>query len=125
METDDSRPMTNEEWERRRLCPDGGCIGVIGPDNRCRECGAVSDEPPPAGIAAGAEKDDAPKEPVEKNRDGETEAGAASDPEKGLEAPEDLDWENRCLCPDGHCIGVIGPDGRCRECGKEEGDATV
>jgi hypothetical protein len=27
-------------------------------------------------------------------------------------------WENRVLCSDGNCIGVIGPDGRCKECGK-------
>jgi hypothetical protein len=30
----------------------------------------------------------------------------------------DEDWENRRLCSDGNCIGVIGADGRCRECGK-------
>lgn len=27
-------------------------------------------------------------------------------------------WENRRLCSDESCIGVIGPDGRCKECGK-------
>jgi hypothetical protein len=30
----------------------------------------------------------------------------------------DLEWENRTLCSDESCIGVIGPDGRCKECGK-------
>ena len=29
----------------------------------------------------------------------------------------------RRLCPDGSCIGVIGPDGRCSVCGKEAGAA--
>jgi hypothetical protein len=28
------------------------------------------------------------------------------------------DFSNRTLCSDGTCIGVIGPDGRCKECGK-------
>jgi hypothetical protein len=28
------------------------------------------------------------------------------------------DWDSRRLCSDGNCIGVIGPDGRCKECGK-------
>jgi hypothetical protein len=28
------------------------------------------------------------------------------------------DWSQRVLCSDGNCIGVIGPDGRCKECGK-------
>lgn len=27
-------------------------------------------------------------------------------------------FENRVLCSDGRCIGVIGSDGRCKECGK-------
>jgi hypothetical protein len=40
------------------------------------------------------------------------------------DTPEDApagsrdDWESRVLCSDGNCIGVIGPDGRCKECGK-------
>ena len=29
------------------------------------------------------------------------------------------EWDQRQLCPDGACIGVIGPDGRCKVCGKE------
>jgi hypothetical protein len=28
------------------------------------------------------------------------------------------DWEERILCGYGECIGVTGPDGRCKECGK-------
>ncbi len=30
----------------------------------------------------------------------------------------EIEWENRVLCSDESCIGVIGPDGRCKECGK-------
>jgi hypothetical protein len=30
----------------------------------------------------------------------------------------DIDWANRVLCSDGNCIGVIGSDGNCKECGK-------
>ena len=29
-----------------------------------------------------------------------------------------IDFDNRKLCSDGTCIGVIGADGRCKECGK-------
>jgi len=29
-----------------------------------------------------------------------------------------IDFASRILCSDGTCIGVIGPDGRCKECGK-------
>ena len=28
------------------------------------------------------------------------------------------DWDKRVLCSDGSCIGTIGADGKCRECGK-------
>ena len=31
----------------------------------------------------------------------------------------DTDWDNRILCTDGSCIGVIGLDGHCKECGKK------
>ncbi|MGV8057666.1 MAG: hypothetical protein AB2L12_06560 [Smithellaceae bacterium] len=33
------------------------------------------------------------------------------------------DWENRTLCIDESCIGVIGLDGKCTECGKPYGGA--
>ena len=38
--------------------------------------------------------------------------------DKGKKRQIDIEWENRTLCSDGNCIGVIGPDGRCKECGK-------
>jgi len=31
---------------------------------------------------------------------------------------DSFDFAKRLLCSDGSCIGVIGPDGRCKECGK-------
>ena len=37
---------------------------------------------------------------------------------KEKKSQTDLEWENRTLCVDESCIGVIGPDGRCKECGK-------
>jgi hypothetical protein len=36
---------------------------------------------------------------------------------------KDEDWGKRMLCVDESCIGTIGPDGRCRECGKPYGAA--
>jgi hypothetical protein len=102
------------DWENRRLCSDGNCIGVIGADGRCKECGRPHE--PTAGLsverpAAPAPASDAPAAPA-------PAAEAAADPSSGdWERPGD-DWENRRLCSDGNCIGVIGADGRCRECGK-------
>ncbi len=40
-----------------------------------------------------------------------SEASGAGDADEGL------DLENRVLCPDGNCTGII-IDGKCSECGK-------
>ena len=39
MENEENKKQTDLEWERRTLCSDESCIGVIGPDGRCKECG--------------------------------------------------------------------------------------
>jgi hypothetical protein len=100
METEKENPEASPEWENRTLCPDGNCIGIIGPDGRCKECG-IKFGRPESGLQTRAEIADIPLS----NNETDTE----SDPL----------WENRKLCPDGNCIGIIGPDGRCKECGKE------
>ncbi len=91
----------NEDWDKRILCSDGACIGVIGPDGKCRECGK-----PYEGVL-----------PEDHGRQTPEPAGA---PEASAGAPQtdDEDWDKRVFCSDGACIGVIGPDGRCKECGK-------
>ncbi len=33
--------MSVDKWDQRMLCPDGGCIGVIGLDGTCKVCGRV------------------------------------------------------------------------------------
>ena len=108
-------PNLDAEWANRRLCVDGNCIGVIGPDGRCKECGlAGGDDLPPREDAAsdfsaiGVEKNDRPPDET-----------APADNDEGADAD---DWQNRRLCPDGNCIGVIGPDGRCKECGRPAED---
>jgi hypothetical protein len=91
----------DDNWENRVLCSDESCIGVIGPDGRCKECGKPCKESP-AGEINTAQNESSLQEDL------------AERP-----APQfDDDWENRTLCSDESCIGVIGPDGRCKECGK-------
>ena len=95
------------EWENRTLCRDGSCIGVIGPDGCCKECGKPYEELPPE-----EEISLQPREETVDIEPGDAESG-------GEELSEwDSEWENRTLCSDESCIGVIGPDGRCQECGK-------
>ena len=92
-----------ENWDDRRLCSDESCIGVIGPDGRCRECGKRGGDPAPRPAAAPAA---GPQPPP---------AGSSPEPVPAA-APDD--WDDRRLCSDENCIGVIGPDGCCKECGK-------
>ena len=134
---------------RRELCPDGACIGVIGPDGRCKECGAVApsvmsdarnrglrprseDDAPPDGfddrelcpdeLCVGVIGDD--------GRCGECGRGpaaalaaavAAAPASTEASSTSEDDFENRRLCGDEMCVGLIGPDGVCKECGRRAG----
>lgn len=93
----------NEDWEKRVLCSDESCIGTIGPDGKCRECGKPYEGVLPEGHGKSALQTPAPPE---------------ENPVTPEETAFDEDWEKRVLCGDEACIGVIGPDGRCKECGK-------
>ena len=98
---EEQNDIDDDDWENRVLCSDESCIGVIGADGRCKECGRPHEQMQNQEIKA-APTDDPPAD--------DTPAPPTSD--------SDDDWENRTLCSDESCIGVIGPDGRCKECGK-------
>jgi hypothetical protein len=108
-------PNLDAEWERRRLCVDGNCIGVIGPDGRCKECGLAGGEDLTTLEDAAS---DFSAFGIGESDDSQSETPPA-DEDEGTDADE---WQNRRLCPDGNCIGVIGPDGRCKECGRPAED---
>ena len=90
-------PGPDLDLETRELCADGACIGVVGADGRCTECRRTRAE-----IEAGAPLAAAAEAPIGA---AEETAGADFDPD-------------RELCPDGACIGVLGPDRRCKVCGR-------
>ncbi len=100
-----STPSDGSDWDKRTLCSDENCIGVIGPDGRCKECGKPHDVP--EGLDLPPLSEPPPVLP-------------ALDRPSPEEIPSDSDdpWEQRRLCSDESCIGVIGPDGRCKECGQ-------
>jgi hypothetical protein len=85
-----------EDWADRTLCPDGACTGVIGGDGVCKVCGRA-----------------APFWGDERRR-GMVDAEAAATGDAG---PPDVD-DDRQLCPDGACTGVLGADGACKVCGR-------
>ena len=98
--SDESTAPEPEFDEDRQLCPDGACLGVV-VDGKCNVCGLTADGTPAASVPAAADADAAT-------------AGA----------DEAFDDE-RQLCPDGACIGVIGPDGRCKTCGRPAESAAA
>jgi hypothetical protein len=85
----------------RELCADGACIGLVGEDGRCKECGRPGEGARPPYRGRGAE-------PVVPDPPGYT--GPPLEPEVAGDQPREL-------CPDGSCIGLIGADRRCRLCG--------
>jgi hypothetical protein len=93
----------NEDWENRILCSDESCVGTIGLDGKCRECGKPYKGEPTAERCASPE----PAVMVEE----ETPVSSKTETESD-------DWAKRVLCRDESCIGIIGPDGTCTECGK-------
>jgi hypothetical protein len=89
------------DFETRELCPDDACIGVLDARGVCPECGksarrrtALSPAPASAPASAPAPEPD-----------------AESEPELAFD-------DDRELCPDDACIGLIGSNGRCKECGR-------
>jgi hypothetical protein len=99
----------DEDWDKRTLCSDESCIGTIGPDGKCRECGKPYEgvfNHSVSGTTNDKEKIEAPV------------LQSANKPEEDTIADEE--WDKRVLCSDGACIGVIGLDGKCTECGKPQ-----
>jgi len=93
------------DWDQRELCPDGACVGVIGPDGTCSVCGR-----------AAANWGDERRRGQRTSDEIEPEVEAAVIAHDTPAAPDA--FEQRQLCPDGACVGVIGPDGTCAVCGK-------
>jgi hypothetical protein len=120
MPSQSEKSQPDMEWEARTLCSDEGCIGVIGPDGRCLECGHPYEGHLPDGFA-GTVTAAAPSVTEE---DGARDAPPAGSEDSFANEPLTADdaWEARELCPDESCIGVIGPDRRCLECGRSAQD---
>ena len=77
----------------RQLCPDGSCVGVLGPDGLCSVCGH------PEGASAESDTDATARPADPANTSGFDPA--------------------RRLCDDGSCVGLVGADGVCGTCGRK------
>jgi len=110
---EENKTQVDVEWEKRILCSDESCIGVIGPDGRCNECGL-----PYAGPFDATNEESVASDVEEADPDDEINEESEEIWEHDTESPTDVEWEQRTLCSDESCIGVIGSNGLCKECGK-------
>lgn len=130
--------MTIDKWDERQLCSDGACVGVIGPDGTCKVCGRAApnwgDERtrglnPVEGDQDEADDDDEYEEEEEAEAAGDDEAYEDDEDDEDHGEPAatsvsatsvagDRDWDDRELCSNGACVGVIGDDNKCKVCGK-------
>ncbi len=92
----------DEDWGKRILCRDESCIGTIGSDGCCKECGKPYDGKLSEGQIASSVQAVILEEQKQNSANVET----------------DDDWDKRVLCSNESCIGTIGHDGKCKECGK-------
>ncbi len=103
--------QTGFSLDDRVLCSDDACIGVVGPDGLCKECGRryEGDSPLPG---SGSGKAEAARDPSEAPVPGQGTGTAPST------SADDWDPDERIPCPDDACIGIIGRNGRCGTCGR-------
>jgi hypothetical protein len=107
---------TKFDPKRRRLCPDGACIGLVGDNGRCKVCGAVADQVDPSAVDSGAITWDHNREREVDGEDDETLPRTLGDV---AHVDDGASFQpGRRLCSDGNCLGVIGADNRCSVCGR-------
>lgn len=109
--------LSDNEWDQRILCSDGNCIGIIGADGRCKTCGMLYEGQRPLPVADSEANDDTVNRLPDDNQVSAEDDRVVDDPATGTDVTDDA-WQDRTLCIDESCIGIIGPDGRCKECGK-------
>jgi hypothetical protein len=91
---------------KRRLCPDGSCVGVLGADGRCSVCQGR------AGAAGGSLAEAAPAAWAAPSSDDASPTEMANAAAYGFDP-------SRRLCDDGSCVGVVGANGSCGTCGRK------
>lgn len=119
MQKKSENQVDNATWQDRILCSDESCIGIIGPDGRCKECGKPYAGQLPESFQSRLTNSDTDDSAQHSDALLEPPDDMGEEPDPGQTAEDDaIDWDNRILCSDETCIGIIGPDGRCKTCGK-------
>ena len=104
----------------RVLCSDDTCIGLVGPDGKCKVCGTpyTGEEPVPSPTSGVVSTEDSISEETQDREDVSSVTDTDDTDVEDIDT-EETDTDDRICCPDDTCIGIIGEDGRCGTCGKE------
>jgi len=109
---------------RRRLCPDGACVGLLGSDGRCRVCGrrgdggATADNVPADADDAGDDRAADAAGPADASADADENDGDRLAADSGAGAGGGAGFRaDRRLCDDGSCVGIVDANGVCAVCG--------
>ena len=133
-ESDPEQDQPSFNPRGRRLCPDGECVGLVGPDGHCRVCGTFDDGAAAALAAPGvgasvfaggcATDDDSDADGQVRVEDMDSGHNIGEHDLLVADGAGGFD-PGRRLCAEGSCVGVIGADGRCKECGREAAAADA
>ncbi len=108
-------------WDDRVLCPNEACVGVLGSDGKCPQCGATGAVLVPgeskAALADDADDADDAGDADDADDSDASPTSAAAIPISDAYRHEPADWSVRELCADGACIGVVH-GGVCNACGR-------
>jgi hypothetical protein len=125
-------PADAASWDQRRLCPDELCIGVLNNLGVCKVCGKLGEPGAPGSDVDSAAADSDDDYGADDDDDNADLEGPDSDNDDDSDDDADLlgspsgsaasptfadDLEQRALCPNELCIGVIDDNGRCKVCG--------
>ncbi|HWE30858.1 MAG TPA: hypothetical protein VHB97_22780 [Polyangia bacterium] len=107
--------------EGRQLCDDGNCLGVVA-DGKCNVCGmaaaGTSPRDPSTGMTMAGTS---PRDPS--TGQSSAQNGAGDMVAEGGHTDDAFDGEDRRLCADGACTGLLGSDGKCKVCGRSSSNS--
>jgi hypothetical protein len=108
--------------DERELCSDGSCTGLLGADGRCKVCGRAGDGSPGVPRARRHADGDFAGSGSDARGEGLGDHGhdaiAGGDISGGESDDSAFADDDRQLCPDGACTGLLGTDGKCKVCGR-------
>ncbi len=98
------------DLESRVLCDDDTCIGLVGTDGKCKVCGRQYQGGDKLPAFEKSENSNEPHNDERQNNEDYIEN----------ENTDENETDERIMCSDDMCIGVVNTEGICGTCGKQK-----